>query len=123
MTAEMPARVQPVDGAEVVSFPWGEATNAVAAFNAAAATLGEQLGGRPAMVDTLVDWVGTYRDEFNAAYSRITSTGSGLRESLTRQAWQIVNWADDANQAQRANNDRVEAVRSQQLPTGGGQPI
>jgi hypothetical protein len=110
MAAEMPARVQPVEGAEIVNFPWDAALDAVAAFNAAEATLGDQLGGRPAMVDTIVDWVGTYRDEFNSAYSRITGTGTGLKESLAVQASQIVGWAENANQAQRTNNDRAQSA-------------
>jgi uncharacterized protein YukE len=111
MAAEMPARVQPVDNAVVVNFPWAKATSAVAALHAAASTLDGQLGTRAGMAGTLSEWVGTFRTDFDEAYQRITSTGSGLKERLSTLASQIVSGAEDANEEQRQNNSRAEWQR------------
>jgi uncharacterized protein YukE len=115
MAAEMPARVQPVERAVVVDYPWDAATSAVAALNAAASTLDSQLGTRAGMAGTLSDWVGTFRTDFDEAYQRITSTGVGLKDRLTTLASQIVSGAEDANEEQRQNNTRAE----QSVPAGG----
>jgi uncharacterized protein YukE len=115
MAAEMPVRVEPVENAVVVGFPWGAATSAVAALNAASATLDSQLGTRAGMVGTLGDWVGTFRTDFDEAYQRITSTGTGLKERLATLASQIVSGAEDANEEQRQNNYRAEHPQ----PVGG----
>lgn len=113
MAAEMPAKVEPVDGADEVDFPWTQATTAVTALNQAASTLGTQLETRTEMTPTLVDWTGTFRDQFDAAATRITTTASGLKETLTRVAFWIVGGAEAANQQQRTNND---AVADQPVP-------
>lgn len=118
MAAEMPTRVEAVPDAVVVDFPWAAATTAVAALTAASSTLGSQLESRPAMVATLTDWVGSFRDEFDSAYQRISSTGSGLKETLSTLASSIVTGAEDANQEQRDNNTRAENP-PERVPTGG----
>lgn len=115
MAAEMPARVEAVENAVVVDFPWGAATNAVAAVNAASSTLDSQLGTRADMVGTLGEWEGSFRIDFDEAYQRITSTASGLKERLTSLASSIVGGAEDANDEQRQNNDRAEHPQ----PVGG----
>jgi uncharacterized protein YukE len=104
MAAEMPARVEAVAGATVADFPWGAAAAAVAALNAAASTLGTQLESRSTMLPTIVDWAGTYRDEFDRGYGRITGTAAGLKETLATLASSIVSGAEGANQAQRRYN-------------------
>lgn len=104
MAAEMPARVEAVAGATVADFPWAAAAAAVTALNAAASTLGTQLESRSTMLPTIVDWMGTYRDEFDRAYGRITGTAAGLKETLTTLASSIVSGAEGANQAQRRYN-------------------
>jgi uncharacterized protein YukE len=119
MAAEMPARVQPVEGAVDVNYPWDAATRAVAALNAASSTLDGQLGSRAGMVGTLSDWVGTFRTDFDEGYQRISSTGSGLKDRLTTLASQIVSGAEDANEAQRQYNSQAEWRREhpgQQVP-------
>lgn len=108
MALELPARVEAVEGALVVEFPWAAAATAVAALDAASSTLESQLGARPGMIGTLDDWVGTYRDEFDEAHQRITSTASGLKGTLATLASSIVTGAENANQEQRQNNLRVE---------------
>jgi hypothetical protein len=108
MASELPARVEAIEGARVVEFPWAAAGTALAALDAAASTLESQLGARPGMVDTLVDWVGSYRDEFDGAHQRITSTASGLKGTLATLASSIVTGAESANQEQRQTNWRVE---------------
>jgi uncharacterized protein YukE len=119
MASEMPARVEAVAGAVVVDFPWESATAAVAALDRAAATLDSQLAARPGMVGTLDDWVGTYRDEFDDALGRITSTASGLKETLATLASSIVAGGENANQAQREYNHRAELAAH---PVGAGGP-
>ena len=104
MAAEMPAKVEAVARATVADFPWAAAAAAVTALNAASSTLGTQLETRATMLPTLVDWVGTYRDEFDGANGRITGTASGVKETLATLASSIVSGAEDANQAQRTYN-------------------
>lgn len=104
MAAEMPAKVEAVAGATVVDFPWADAAAAVTALNTAASTLGAQLDSRTTMLPTIVDWEGTYRDDFDRAYGRITGTASGLKETLVTLASSIVSGAEGANQAQRRYN-------------------
>jgi uncharacterized protein YukE len=104
MAAEMPARVEAVPGATVVDFPWADAAAAVTALTTAASTLGTQLDSRATMLPTIVDWKGTYRDEFDRAYGRITATATGLKEALATLASSIVSGAEGANQAQRSYN-------------------
>lgn len=107
MAAEMPVKVEPVDGAEVVDFPWGDARAAVGALNSAATTLGTQLETRASMGPTIADWTGTFRTEFDTALTRITGVASGLKETLTRMGYWIVSGAEAANQEQRTNNGKV----------------
>lgn len=104
MAAEMPARVDAADGAEVVDFPWSAATRAVAALDAAASTLDTQLDIRAEMAPTIDDWSGTYRIEFDEAYARITGVAADVKETLTRVAFWIVGGAEAANHQQTANN-------------------
>ena len=107
MAAEMPAKVEPVAGAEVVDFPWGAARTAVSALNAAASTLDSQLEARVAMHPTIADWTGAYRTSFDAAHSRITESASGLKETVTRMAFWIVGGAEAANHQQTTHNAAV----------------
>jgi uncharacterized protein YukE len=104
MAAEMPAKVEAVAGATVADFPWADAAAAVTALDTAARSLGTQLDSRSTMLPTIVDWVGTYRDEFDRAYGRITGTASGLKETLATLASSIVSGAEGANHAQRTYN-------------------
>lgn len=126
MAAEMPAKVDAVAGATVVDFPWSAATAAVTALNQAASTLGSQLEARATMLPTIVDWVGSFRDEFDGAYSRITGTGSGLRETLQTLASSIVSGAEDANQQQRTYNtaaQQQDTAATTPSGSGGGRNI
>jgi uncharacterized protein YukE len=104
MAAEMPARVEAVAGATVAEFPWAGAAAAVTALNTAASTLGDQLDARSTMLPTIVDWEGTYREEFDGAYARISGTAAGLKETLATLASSIVSGAESANHAQRGYN-------------------
>jgi hypothetical protein len=121
MAAEMPAQVAAVEGAVVVDFPWAAAGTAVAALNAAVATLGPQLETRGGMVPALADWRGAYRDEFDTALGRITTTASGLKETMARLASSIVSGAEAANAEQRTNNTR--ATEAAAAPPRGGRQI
>ncbi|HEY8524315.1 MAG TPA: hypothetical protein VIL48_05085 [Acidimicrobiales bacterium] len=108
MAAELPERVQPVENAIVVDFPWEAAGSAISAINAAVSELESQLGARPGMIETLSDWEGAFRDEFDDAHSRIMSSASGIKEALASLASSIVTGAENANAEQRTNNWRVE---------------
>lgn len=116
MAAQMPARVEAVENAIVVDFPWGAATSAVAALNAASAELDSQLGARAGMVGTLAEWQGAFRTEFDEAYHRISSTAGGVKESLASLASSIVGGAEDANEEQRQNNARAEQAAAENVP-------
>lgn len=107
MAAEMPAKVEPVDGADVVDFPWAAARTAVSALNDAASTLDSQLEARATMHPTIGDWTGAYRTEFDATYTRITGAADGLKETITRMAFWIVGGAEAANHQQTTNNANV----------------
>lgn len=120
MAAEMPVQVQAVEGAVVVDFPWGAASSAVAALNAAVAALGPQLDARGAMQASLVDWQGAYRDEFDAGLQRITGVAHDAKEAMTRLASSVVSGAESANEEQRRNNDRAAEPR---VPAGGGRQV
>jgi hypothetical protein len=120
MAAEMPAQVTAVEGAVVVDFPWAAAGTAVSALNAAVAVLGPQLETRGGMVPTLVDWRGAYRDEFDTTLGRITTTASGLKETMARLASSIVSGAEAANTEQRTNNTRATEPATA-VPRGGRQ--
>jgi hypothetical protein len=105
MAAEMPTRVDPAPGASQVEFPWEAASAAVAALNAAESMLGSQLGERPAMIETIVDWEGRYRDQFDRKDTQIREQdGPPLREDLARLASSIVSEAESTNEEQRNNN-------------------
>jgi uncharacterized protein YukE len=114
MAAEMPAKVESVDGADAVDFPWSAAATAIGALNAASSTLGSQLEARATMTPRIVDWTGAFRSEFDGAHARVTSTASGLKETLTRMAFWIVSGAEAANDQQRTNN--TNAALTQPVP-------
>ncbi|HKA84296.1 MAG TPA: hypothetical protein VKD21_10560 [Acidimicrobiales bacterium] len=119
MAAEMPARVEAVAGAAVADFPWADAAAAVTALDTAASTLGTQLESRSTMLPTIVAWVGTYRDEFDRAYGRITGTAAGLKETLATLASSIVSGAERANHAQHRYN---QAALEPDPPTSTTRP-
>ena len=121
MAAEMPTRVDPAPGAYEVEFPWEAASAAVAALNAAESMLGSQLGARPAMVETIVDWEGRYRDQFNHKDTEIREQdGPPLKEDLARLASSIVSEAESANQEQRNNNLIAEQDTERLVSPRGG---
>jgi hypothetical protein len=117
MAADMPARVEPVDGAESVDFPWDAAGEAVAALERVASTLGEQLATRSEMDPTLSDWTGAYRTEFDRKYGPMTDAATALPEQARRYAAAIVSGAEAANQEQRVKNAMAENTL---LPPLGG---
>lgn len=122
MSAELPARVQPDPDAQVADFPWGPAGTAISAINDAVSTLTTQLEQRATLLPTIVDWSGSFRDEFDTAYAQVTGTGSGVKETLQTLASSIVSGAEEANSAQSIYNNeairRREAEQAAQQPTG-----
>jgi hypothetical protein len=119
---DMPAPVEPAPGAEVVEFPWDAAASAVGALHEAAATLRGQLDSRAALLPTIVDWEGSYRDDFDAAYTRLTATASGLAETLASRAGSVISAAETAAAQQMANNTAAEeaaAAEATATTTGG----
>lgn len=106
MATEMPERVEPVDGAEEIDFPWSDARTALPALDAAADEIHDQLGHRPDMRATLDEWEGTYRNEFDDTDDRLMDYGSAAKDSLRVYAGAIVQGAESANAEQRRMNDR-----------------
>lgn len=111
---DMPAPVDPVPGASIVSFPWEAAASAVGALRDAAATLRSQLEARSDLLPTIVDWEGRYRDDFDATSERLTTTATGLVAILTSRANAIVSAAERAASQQSANNAAAEEVAAAQ---------
>jgi len=109
MAVEMPLQVVAVAGAEVVQFPWIEATAAVAAVNSAVAALAAQREARASMAGGLSEWAGGYRAEFDGAFGDVTAVASGLEETLAVRVGAIVDGAEAANEAQTRANSAVEA--------------
>lgn len=105
----LPTKVEPVSGARRAPFPWTEAAALVAALDDAATTLQSQLDSRPAMIDTIVDWVGMFRDDFDTTYSEVTGAATDLRTSCATAAGAIATDAEAANSLQRTYNQRAEA--------------
>lgn len=129
MAAELPVQVQAVAGATEVDFPWADAATAVTALNDAVSTLGSQLEARATLAPSIVDWVGTYRDEFDQADSRLTTTATGLSETLATRASAIVGGAERANEEQRLRNTNAELQAATttspapRVPVGSRVPI
>jgi hypothetical protein len=118
MAVEMPARVEPTDGAETVEFPWGSAEHAVSALNRVSATLGDQLTIRHEMHSILSDWKGSYRwFEFDPKDGELTGSATALVDQLRQQASAIVTAAEAANQDQRVKNSMADNAI---LPPLGG---
>jgi hypothetical protein len=106
MATELPERVEPVDGAHEVDFPWSDARTAVAALDTAADKLHDQLGQRPDMRGTLHEWEGTYRNEFDDTDDRLMAYGSAAKDNLRVYAGAIARGAESANAEQRRMNER-----------------
>jgi hypothetical protein len=125
---DMPAPVVAEPGADIVPFPWAEATSAMAALHAAAATLRGQLDARSLLLPTIVDWEGSYRDDFDTAHTRLTTTAAGLAETLASRAGSIVSAAESAAAQQAANNTAAaeeraaQEARAEQEAAEAGQP-
>lgn len=111
--AEMPAPVEPVPGADVVNFPWDEAATAVAVLHDAAATLRAQLDDRSLLLPSIVDWEGSYRDDFDVTYQGLILVTTGLAASLTSRASGIVSVAESAKAKQITNNVAAEEAAAQ----------
>lgn len=109
MAAEMPERVAAAAGATVVSFPWLAAGEAVSALNAAAAVLSAHGEARVAMEPALAEWAGSYRHDFDLAYSDVMTALGGVQEALALRAGAIVDAALGANDAQIVRNNAVES--------------
>jgi uncharacterized protein YukE len=108
MAIELPARLAAVAPAAVVTFPWDQATAAVAALNDAVAALATHRETRTGMEPGLVEWHGSFRDDFDGAYADVRDHASDLEDELTRRANAIVGAAEDANDAQRRLNQQAE---------------
>lgn len=122
MTAEIPEQVAPAPGAASVCFPWTHASNVVAALNAVQTTLTSQLEARPLMTATLTDWTGAYRDDFDLVLGRLTTTASGLVETVALRAGAVVTAAEDANDDQLVANRHavLASVSPFHEPAAGG---
>jgi uncharacterized protein YukE len=111
MAVEMPEPVAAAEGAEPVIFPWTQATEAVAALNAAATTLSGQCEARADEHPTLAEWRGGYRDEFDVTYQGVMTEAAGLQETLLTRAGAIADAAVAANELQAARNTKAAAVQ------------
>ena len=63
------------------------------------------------MLPSIVDWEGTYPDEFDRAYARIIGTASGVKETLATLASSILSGAERANRARATTRPRWSPIR------------
>ena len=109
-TPEMPARVEAVPGATQVAFPWATATTVLDLLHDAAATLAAHLEARPAMVATIADWTGAYRDAFDEVHARLLAAATATVEAVGLRAGGVITAAHAANDRQEFANQHPEAV-------------
>jgi uncharacterized protein YukE len=124
----MPEPVEPAPDAEIVEYPWAEASSAVAELDLTATELDNQIVGRGGMYPTLDEWQGGYHDDFVETYDSLMSRASGIVETLSSVATAIVDGADDAAADQfTANNQAAEraeeAAALQATTTATTQPV
>jgi uncharacterized protein YukE len=105
----MPEPVDPAPGAEVVEFPWSEASSAVTKLDSASTELENQVTFREAMYPSLDEWEGDHHDDFVETYDSLMSRAAGIVETLGSVATAIVGGAEDAAADQvTANNLAAE---------------
>lgn len=104
----LPQRIEPVEGAVAVNFPWTAAADAIESLRSVKSMLTSQLDVREGMRSTLDDWVGTFRDDFDDKYGTLRGVASELSGRLARRAASIVGGAEDANYQQQLNNNQAE---------------
>lgn len=109
----MPARPAIEAGAEVVDFPWDDATAAVQALDAAANELSAQIETRGEMRQTITDWQGAYRDEHDDEHSSLATSLWGLVGTLVFRGGAIVGGAEDAAAQQLLNNTAAVQAREE----------
>ena len=108
MTAEMPARIEAVQHARVVEFPWASATSVGAAIGEAAAALSASLESRAEMAGAISDWQGAYRQDFDETYLRLAAAATDLIERAPSRAESVASAADDANAEQTLENEHAQ---------------
>jgi uncharacterized protein YukE len=105
----MPDPVEPAPDADVIEYPWSEASGAVTELDNAAAELDAQLVARAEMYPNLDEWEGGYHDDFVQTYDSLVSRASWIAETLNSVATAIVTGAEDAAADQfTANNQAAE---------------
>ena len=109
MRLELPTPVEATDGVSAVDFPWTSAASALAAVQDAASGLSASLEARTMMRPAIVDWTGTYRDEFDVALQRVTAAAADLVERAPGRARSVVAAAEAANERQRRRNEQAAA--------------
>lgn len=121
MATVLPARVQPVAGALIVNYPWGSAESVAAALDALIAGFTTHADSLPTLVGLLVDWQGSFRDDFDTTLESLTTDAGLLLENCQTDAGNVVTAAEYANDDQRDANTRAEQepdVAEPAYPTG-----
>jgi hypothetical protein len=120
MLVEIPGRVQPAAGARAVPFPWSPAGTVLAALADARSALSLTLDTRAWNAFLVTCWEGAFRDEFDEAYARVCAATGDLVERARSRAEAVVDAADDANRAQRLENDRAANLLAGLAGVGAG---
>jgi hypothetical protein len=111
MPTDLPMPVETAWGASRVDFPWTEAQLVIDALEDVRATLGLQLLLRSSKLETISEWTGPKRDEFDEKYAELSATGSDLWERASSRVGDVLDRADNANQQQIWENNRAaEAI-------------
>lgn len=109
--------VQPVEGAARVTFDYIAAGEALDALSSMATKLNAQAEARVAPKDdTIVNWVGYFRDEFDRAWDLLQLRFGAAVEGASMAQLQIYTAIGDANEEQGRLNREAEQVRQAAEP-------
>lgn len=115
MSTELPYPPVPAHGAIEVGFPWAGAEVVVGALDVFKEALRVHADTRPGMVDTLVDWAGRFRDDFDETMGEIGTEVGYLNEDCGTATVRVADDAYDAADEQQQNNrdaqDQEASVR------------
>lgn len=116
---ELPVPDENVDGAADVLFPWSPAQTALNKLDELLDRIATYRNeDRPALVGSVEDWEGPYRNEFDEVEGIYLTDLRDLVTALENMGDDIVHHADQANLEQEDRND--EALDEQDDDENGG---
>lgn len=108
MSWELPALPVVAEGADVIMFPWGAAEGLLTALDDVVTALNSDADVRPGMVDTLSDWSGQFRNDFDETYASIMGDAGYLAVDCGTNQGYVVADAEAVVDDQQAENRQAE---------------